>query len=173
MVVSCKNLQRDNESDMHLARHHREFGFGVIELLIVAALLAGLGYLVFPRAQVFWATARQAEAKQLLSQVHSLEQTYHQYHGRYSADFTAIGYQAHGTQVTPSFVAAPKGKRYALSFFGVPDDKTFVALATALPRTLAPCQEQSDIWGIDAEKTLTNKPGNGVDGVKDGLKRCP
>lgn len=147
-------------------------GFGVLELVIVIAILVGLGVTVFPRAQVFWAQARQAEAKQILSHVHSLEAIYHQFHGRYSNDFTAIGYQQNGATVTPTFVSPGSGKRYSLAFVGTPDDKNFVIIATAAPKTLAPCQTIPDIWGIDADKTLTNKPGGGVQGVQDGLKDC-
>ena len=175
MTLSPPKLRSDNgskKSRPSLASNFMPFGFGVLELVIVMAILIGLGVTVFPKAQVFWAQAHQNEAKQILSQAHSLEIIYHQFHGRYINDFNAIGYQQNGANVTPTFVAAPRGKRYSLSFQGTADDKSFTILATALPNALAPCQKTPDVWGIDADKTLTNKNGGGVDGVKDGLKGC-
>ena len=52
-------------------------GFSLVELMIVVAIIGILSALAVPRFQSFQAKARQSEAKNNLSHIYTLEQSYY------------------------------------------------------------------------------------------------
>ena len=48
-------------------------GFSIVELMVVVIILGGLASLAMPRLRQFIAESRQAEAKNLLAQIHTLQ----------------------------------------------------------------------------------------------------
>ena len=51
-------------------------GFSIVELMVVVVILSGLAALAMPRLRTFIAQGRQAEAKNLLAQIHTLQATH-------------------------------------------------------------------------------------------------
>ena len=51
-------------------------GFSIVELMVVVVILGGLASLAMPRLRQFIAASRQAEAKNLLAQIHTLQVTH-------------------------------------------------------------------------------------------------
>ena len=51
-------------------------GFSIVELMVVVVILGGLASLAMPRLRQFIAASRQAEAKNLLAQIHTLQVSY-------------------------------------------------------------------------------------------------
>ena len=51
-------------------------GFSLVELMVVVVILGGLTALAMPRLRQFIAQGRQAEAKNLLAQIHTLQTAY-------------------------------------------------------------------------------------------------
>lgn len=76
-------------------------GFSLVELMIVVTILSGLALLGIPQYRKFVATSRQAEAKKVLSEIHTLQHAYQLDKERYAswAIGSAYGYRAALTAV--------------------------------------------------------------------------
>jgi prepilin-type N-terminal cleavage/methylation domain-containing protein len=56
---------------------HHQSGFSLIELMIVVGIIGVLATLALPRFQQFQAKAKMGEARNMLSHIYTLEQSYH------------------------------------------------------------------------------------------------
>ena len=60
-------------------------GFSIVELMVVVVILAGLASLAMPRLRAFIAKSRQAEAKNMLAQIHTLQISHQNFHDTFAA----------------------------------------------------------------------------------------
>lgn len=113
-------------------------GFSLVELMVVVAIIGVLAALAVPKFQVFQAKAKQSEAKNNLSHIYTLQESYFGDN------------DAYGTTAQIGFV--PQGKlRYGyVSTTGA----TFTATATATVQIAAGCA--GDRWTINNLKVLAN-----------------
>ena len=97
---------------------NKQDGFSLVELMVVVIILGGLTALAMPRLRQFIAQGRQAEAKNLLAQIHTLQVAYQNSEDKFArwanAQATTVGYK--GT-CSPTAVASntPPGA-YELGF---------------------------------------------------------
>ena len=69
-------------------------GFTLIELMIVVVIIGILAALAIPRFQVATTKAKESEAKTILKQIYTFQESYRQESGGYSANLAAIGFVA-------------------------------------------------------------------------------
>ncbi len=60
----------------NIVKKHGERGFSLVELMIVVGIIGVLATLALPRFKQFQAKAKMGEAKNILSHLYTLEQTY-------------------------------------------------------------------------------------------------
>ena len=75
---------------MKFASFKNQKGFSLVELMIVVGIIGILATLALPRFKQFQAKAKMGEAKNILSHIYTLEQTYSLDNNQYLA-FAAIG----------------------------------------------------------------------------------
>ena len=140
---------------MSMTRKSSVQGFSLVELMIVVAIIGVLASLAVPKFQIFQAKAKQSEAKNNLSHIYTLEQTYFGDNDTFVA-FTAVagvtnllGFSTQGGNATGA-------ARYAYS--GTGNTSTFLATAAALTANniAAGCLAGLDTWTINQTKTLLN-----------------
>ncbi len=121
--------------------------------MIVVAIIGILAALAVPRFQSFQAKAKQTEAKNNLSHIYTLEQTYYGDNDAYSAVLDDIGFRVQGK----------RKYNYAVAAAG----STFTATATAVNNDIimARCG-RADTWTIDDQKVITSV----IDCVKETTK---
>ena len=72
--------------------HNRQKGFTLIELMIVVVIIGILAALAIPRFMSATVKAKESEAKTILKQIYTLESTYRQEAGQYTAVLGDIGF---------------------------------------------------------------------------------
>ena len=72
--------------------HNRQKGFTLIELMIVVVIIGILAALAIPRFMNATVKAKESEAKTILKQILTLERTYRQEQGAYTAVLGDIGF---------------------------------------------------------------------------------
>ena len=84
-------------------RYHRlnERGFSLIELMIVVGLIGVLTTMAIPRFQAFQAKAKIGEAKNLLTHIYTLQQSYHLDNNVYVAWPTVYGRNGNTNNCNP------------------------------------------------------------------------
>src|SRR6056297_2721781 len=81
-----------------MIRHYKqalasEEGFSLTELLVVLVIIGVLVMLAIPIYDGITTRAKITEAKLMLNQVHTLQESYHMQYDRYSDDLSSIGFQ--------------------------------------------------------------------------------
>ena len=121
-------------------------GFSLVELMIVVAIIGVLAALAVPKFSQFQAKARQAEAKNNLNHIYTLETAYQGDNDKYTATLTDIGFVVKGTTRYTYTVAAPT-------------DATFTATATSgtsATNKVFPGCATADVWTINQDKVLAD-----------------
>ena len=131
-------------------RLRRNWGFTLVELMIVLAILSILAATAMVSHRHFAEKAKSVEAEVALAEIDRLEMLYHASHGSFSGDFSAIGFELSPTlkyyKVTvqlqdggTSFqaVAIPLSGTKALLALVLTHTKAGTALQKADPVTLA------------------------------------
>ena len=67
--------------------------YSMSELVIVLCIIGILLLLVLPNQTAVVAQAKAIEAQSMLNQLHGLEKSYFYRHSKYTADFTALGFE--------------------------------------------------------------------------------
>lgn len=126
-------------------------GFSLVELMVVVAIIGVLASLAVPKFQVFQAKAKQSEAKNNLSHIYTLEQTYFGDWDTFQTSLPTLGFTTqggnrgnvprYGYTVTAASAAAFSAK----------------AAATSTNVIAASCGV-IDTWTIDEQKNLINPP---------------
>ena len=117
---------------------NRQKGFTLIELMIVVVIIGILAALAIPRFMQATVKAKESEAKTILKQIYTLERTYRQENGAYTAVIADVGF------------LAPTNSRY-LYAIDAAGPNTFTASAT-------PDGSDADLtttWTIDQNGTIS------------------
>ncbi len=81
---------------MHLSRKENKFsnedGFSLTEILVVIVIIGILVLLAMPKFTGVIGQAKKTEAKLMLKQLHTLQQTYYYANDQFSDDLAAIGF---------------------------------------------------------------------------------
>ena len=125
------------------SRVHNHHGFTLIELMIVVVIIGILASMAIPRYMQATAKARQSEAKGILKQIYTMEQTYRQENDVYlacanAADFSRIYVELPVTAKYAYSVALNGTGFTATATFNLDDDATI------------------DTWTIDDQGRLLN-----------------
>jgi type IV pilus assembly protein PilA len=123
-------------------------GFSLVELMVVVAIIGVLASLAVPKFQVFQAKAKQSEAKNNLSHIYTLEQTYF---GDWDT-FTALA--------NLGFVTQGGGRnnntRYNYSTLAASAAAFTAQAAATSTNVIAASCGLTDTWTITETKTLLN-----------------
>ena len=138
---------------MHPFKLSSQRGFSLVELMIVVAIIGVLAALAVPRFQNFQAKAKQAEAKNNLSHIYTLEQSYFGDQDQF-VGFASCGFAAACTNTTIGFQTTGK-TRYNYSVGGA-STTAFLATATAGTANVikSGCAGGMDTWTMNEQKAL-------------------
>lgn len=89
-------------------------GFSLVELMIVVAIIGILAALAVPKFQSFQAKARQSEAKNNLSHIYTLEESYHGDNDTY----VVFAIQGRSSNAVPAVCAAPAANAVGFQVVG-------------------------------------------------------
>jgi type IV pilus assembly protein PilE len=101
-----------------------EVGFSLTELMVVLVIIGVLVLLALPKLLPIVTKAKTTEAKLMLKQVYTLEQSYKFEHDCYSINLLEIGFEQE------KLVSQGGQARYTIEISSA-DDKSFVARATS------------------------------------------
>ena len=102
-----------------------ESGFSLTELMVVLVIIGILVLLALPKLLPLVTRAKTTEAKLMLKQVHTLEQSYKYERDRYSQNLAEIGFEQE------KLVSQGGPARYKIEVVSA-DERTFVAQATSV-----------------------------------------
>ncbi len=114
-------------------------GFSLVELMVTVGIIGLLASMAVPKFSIFKAKAQQAEVKQNLSQIHSLQMSY-QFDNSTYGTLAAIGYAAGGT---PRYTYTLAAGTTAVLFTVVGTSNAVLCSGGA-----------TDVWQINQDKTL-------------------
>jgi len=99
-------------------------GFSLTELMVVLVIIGVLVLLALPKLLPLVTKAKTTEAKLMLKQVITLEQSYKFENDRYSASLTDIGFEQ------TKLISEGGQARYKIEVVSA-DEKSFIAIATS------------------------------------------
>jgi prepilin-type N-terminal cleavage/methylation domain-containing protein len=108
--------------------HKTQKGFTLIELMIVVVIIGILAALAIPRFMRATTKAKQSEAKTLLKQIYTMQQTYKQANDTYWIN--AVASALAPTAFAPIGIEVGPTARYAYALVG--DATTFTCTATSV-----------------------------------------
>ena len=119
-----------------------KIGFTLLEIGLVAGILGVVGAVAVPRFQSFQAHAKQAEARNNLLQIETLEATYRKAHDSFAGSLEELGFKT----------AAYTRYQYSVPMAG---ETTFLALAQAAsPDIILSGCGARDTWTVDQDARL-------------------
>jgi type IV pilus assembly protein PilE len=119
----CKVLsERGIMKKRHI--HFNSHGFSLTELMVVLVIIGVLVLLALPKLLPLVTKAKTTEAKLMLKQVLTLEQSYKFENDRYSSSLTDIGFEQ------TKLISEGGQARYKIEVVSA-DEKSFVAIATS------------------------------------------
>ncbi len=144
----------------------KQKGFSLVELMVVVAIIGILSALAVPRFRTFQAKAKQAEAKNNLKHIYTLQMSYYGEHEVY-AEFDTVGrkgqcskYNENPIGFTFDNIDACERLRYGYeSRVDGGGETSFKAIATSgvgdLNQIMPGCDKE-DIWQIDESSYITS-----------------
>jgi prepilin-type N-terminal cleavage/methylation domain-containing protein len=127
-------------------------GFTLIELMIVVVIIGVLAALAIPRFMRATTKSKQSEAKQILKQIYTMQQTYRQAHDEYWQTANIAG-SATGTAFAELGVEIGPTARYSYSMTSADAKVDFLATATVAAPGLDD-DAAPDTWTIDQDGRL-------------------
>jgi type IV pilus assembly protein PilE len=125
------NQQEDEMEGIESMRHRFSLaitddrGFSLTELMVVIVIIGILALIAIPRFLTVTTRAKMTEAKNMLRQVHVLQEAYYYEYDRYASDLAAIGFE----QVL--LVTEDGTARYVIAVESA-SDAAYVATATSI-----------------------------------------
>ncbi len=132
--------------------HRTQKGFTLIELMIVVVIIGILAALAIPRFMRATTKSKQSEAKQILKQVYTMQQTYRQQNDTYWDPAGAVAGSATPNAFATLGVEVGPTARYSYSIAGV-TATTFTATAT-IPNPGLDDDAAPDTWTMDQDGNL-------------------
>jgi type IV pilus assembly protein PilA len=160
------------ETFLRLKAKTNQQGFSLVELMVVVAIIGILAALAVPRFQMFQAKARQTEAKNNLSHIYTLQESFYGDNEKYG-NVAATGAEGAcpgdtgadniGFRVTPC-----TGGKVRYTYTSAPSGAGWTATARAAAGKIVPGCPIADQWNIDQDKTL--EPKKGANAIQDCSK---
>ena len=152
----------------------KQKGFSLVELMVVVAIIGILSALAVPRFRTFQAKAKQAEAKNNLKHIYTLQMSYYGEHEVY-AEFDTVGrdgqcakYNENPIGFTFDNIEACERLRYGYesrvgeSGFFETSFKAIATSGTGNENEIMPGCGKADVWQIDESSHITSPPGGDV-----------
>jgi type IV pilus assembly protein PilE len=128
--------------------HRRDSGFSLTELMVVLVIIGVLVLLALPKLLPIVTKAKTTEAKLMLKQVYTLEQSYKFEHDHYSSTLIEIGFEQE------RLVSEGGQARYKIEVTAA-DEKGFTAKATSTVDFNS--NGVFNIWAVDETGAIKEK----------------
>lgn len=126
----------------------REEGFSLTELLVVLVIIGVLVMLAIPIYNNIATRAKITEAKLMLNQVHTLQQSFHMEHDYYAEDLNRIGFQQE------RLITEEGRARYIIEIEHA-DQEGYTAIATSIVDFNS--NDAYNVWEINEDGILAER----------------